>query len=231
MAKKVAEENDNVSGKQTKTKRTTTRSSSSKAAGKAKVETSSDGTEDTSTTSATASTTKRKAKTKEATSEIKEQALAAAQFALEKKATRVKLIDLTQITSLTDYFVVASGDSDKQVKAIAENVVVEMREKYGLSAWRTEGWDTNHWVIIDFVDFVVHVFQEEARLYYNLERLYSDAPQQEVEDKGLPPAKRKRKTVTVQSDLIESENSEDSTSEDKMEEPKVKIISKTDKLQ
>ena len=90
-------------------------------------------------------------------------AKAAARFAVEKKATGVKILSLTGITSITDYFVVATGDSDPQVKAIAENISTHLREDYGQHAFRSEGWESLQWVILDYVDFVVHVFQTQAR--------------------------------------------------------------------
>ncbi len=83
---------------------------------------------------------------------------------------------------MTDYFVIATGSSDRQVKAIAENIIAEMRDTEGVGAWRSEGWDSLHWVIIDFVDFVVHVFHPESREFYNIERLWADAPMTEVKD-------------------------------------------------
>jgi ribosome-associated protein len=104
------------------------------------------------------------------------------------------VLDLTKITSMTDFFVVATGTSDRQVKAIAENIVSQMRDTEGVQAWRSEGWDGLQWVIIDFVDFVVHVFQSEARKFYNIERLWADAPMEEVKEEAEPakPAPKKR---------------------------------------
>ncbi len=124
--------------------------------------------------------------------EVRKAALAAAQYAIERKASEVKMLDLTGITSMTDFFVVASGDSDRQVKAIAENVIASMRDLEGVSPWRSEGWDALQWIVIDFVDFVVHVFQTESRHFYNIERLWADAPTVEVED-TLPKAKAPKK--------------------------------------
>jgi ribosome-associated protein len=113
----------------------------------------------------------------------------AAHYALEKKATDIHVLDLREITSMTDYFVIATGSSDRQVKAIAENVIAEMRDTEGIGAWRSEGWDSLHWIIVDFVDFVVHVFLEESRKFYNIERLWADAPMVEVKDE-IPAAKK-----------------------------------------
>ena len=120
---------------------------------------------------------------------IRKIALAAAQFAIDKKASNVKLIDLRAVTAITDYFVVASGSSDTQVKAIADNVIAEMR-KQDYVPWKSEGWDAKQWIIIDFVDLVVHIFHETAREFYNLERLWADAPTEIIEDK-LSTSKRR----------------------------------------
>lgn len=126
----------------------------------------------------------------------KQNALAAAQFAIEKKAENVRLLELKDVTSITDYFVVCSADTDRQVKAIAENVIVEMRDNLGQQPWRSEGWDTLRWVIIDFVDFVVHVLQSEAREFYNIERLWADAPSETVEDTATKPKRSTRKKAS-----------------------------------
>ncbi len=124
----------------------------------------------------------------------KEIAITAAKYLLEKKATHIELLDLRELTSMTDYFIICSGSSDQQVKAIAENVIVKMRDDHGVAPWRSEGWDSLQWVIVDFVDFVVHVFRENAREFYNLERLWADAPKEEIADepiKKVTAAKKK----------------------------------------
>jgi ribosome-associated protein len=130
----------------------------------------------------------------------KQNALAAAQFAIERKAENVRLLELKDVTSITDYFVVCSADTDRQVKAIAENVIVEMRDNLGQQPWRSEGWDTLRWVIIDFVDFVVHVLQSEAREFYNIEKLWADAPSEIVEDTATKPKRASRKKAAADDD-------------------------------
>ncbi|SRR5579883_675187 len=145
----------------------------------------------------------------------KEIALKAARYALEKKADDVHVLDLRGVTSMTDFFVIATGSSDRQVKAIAENVIAEMRDKEGVTAWRSEGWDGLRWVIIDFVDFVVHVFQSDARQYYNVERLWADAPMIEVKDEPTKsPATRTRRSARS-----------DETEKDHKAASKIKVVS------
>ncbi len=127
---------------------------------------------------------------------IREAAFLAAHCALEKKATDVQLLDLRKITSMTDYFIICSASSDMQVKAVAENVIVKMRDEFGIAPWKSEGWDTLQWMIVDFVDFVVHIFRETAREYYHLERLWGDAPTEEIKD---TPVEKKRKPAAKKS--------------------------------
>jgi ribosome-associated protein len=152
---------------------------------------------------------KKVAETPEAQDIIRQQAMDAAQFALEKKAINVRALDLTKITSMTDYFVICTGESEPQVKAIAENVIAKMRDEKGTAPWRSEGWDALQWVLIDFVDFVVHIFQPESRQYYNLERLWADAPAVTVEDSAAiaPKGRSRKKTAELPSTKTQDESS------------------------
>lgn len=94
---------------------------------------------------------------------------------LERKALDVAVLDLTGISSATDYFVIASGNSDVQVKAIADHVVDELK-KDGIRPQHVEGMSGGRWVLLDYIDFVVHVFHPQARAFYQLENLWGDAP-------------------------------------------------------
>ena len=98
----------------------------------------------------------------------------AAELALSKKAQDVLILDLRNISAVADFFVICSGTSDVQVKAIAE-AVEEGLKKSGVTPWHTEGYAARRWVLLDFVDVVVHVFHAKAREYYMLERLWDDA--------------------------------------------------------
>lgn len=104
----------------------------------------------------------------------------AAEYALDKKANEVKILDLRGITSITDYFVICSGDADIQVKAIANNIIDKLREE-DIHVWNVEGYNTGQWILLDFVDVVVHIFHEDAREYYGLERLWGDAPTESIQ--------------------------------------------------
>jgi len=107
----------------------------------------------------------------------------AAELALERKAHDVMALDLRGIATVTDYFLVASGNSDIQVKAIADHILEELR-KEGIRPNHVEGLQGGRWVLLDFVDWVVHVFHPSAREFYQLERLWGDAPVQTFEDQA-----------------------------------------------
>ncbi len=112
--------------------------------------------------------------------EITEAVERAAELALERKAADVIALDLASISGATDYFLLASGGSDVQVKAIAENIVEQLKEK-DIRPEHIEGLQGGRWVLIDYIDFVVHVFHEEARQFYQLEVLWGDAPRLEFD--------------------------------------------------
>lgn len=94
------------------------------------------------------------------------------------------LLDLRGLTSATDWFVIASGESDVQVKAIADRIEERLRQEKGVKPWHVEGLSNAYWVLLDYVDFVVHVFHRDARDYYDLERLWADAPAERFEEAG-----------------------------------------------
>ena len=96
------------------------------------------------------------------------------EFTLSKKAEDVLLFDLRKITPMTDFFVICSGGSDVQVKAIADAVIDGCKKK-DYKIYHVEGFDALTWVLIDLVDIVVHIFQHDVRKYYQLERLWGDA--------------------------------------------------------
>jgi ribosome-associated protein len=102
-------------------------------------------------------------------------AAAAARAASSKQAKRITVIDVRELITITDYFVICSGSSDRQVSTIADEVVKELKGQ-GVRPVRREGESGASWHLIDFVDLVVHVFDEEARDFYRLETLWADAP-------------------------------------------------------
>ncbi len=104
-----------------------------------------------------------------------ELAVAAARAAAGKQAKQIVILDVRDLIGITDYFVIASGSSDRQVRTVAEEIERTLKAQ-GLRPVRREGAREGRWVLLDFVDFVAHVFRAEEREYYDLERLWSDAP-------------------------------------------------------
>jgi ribosome-associated protein len=109
-------------------------------------------------------------------------AVAAAQAAAAKQASDIVILDVRELIVITDYFVIASGSSDRQVRTLVEEIEKGVRERLDVKPVRREGEDGWQWVLLDYVDVVVHVFSEEQREYYDLERLWRDAPRLEWEE-------------------------------------------------
>ena len=105
---------------------------------------------------------------------LDERVVQALQAASEKKAIDLVVIDLREIASFTDYFVIASGANERQVQAISDEVY-ETLKKSGSAAARVEGYKTAEWILLDYGDFVVHVFEQKARAFYDLERLWRES--------------------------------------------------------
>lgn len=94
----------------------------------------------------------------------------------ERKAEQIVKLNLQKIpNTITDYFVICHGNSRSQVEAIAESVEMEVKKATGLNPWHKEGFENAEWILLDYFDVVVHIFQEEARNYYKLEKLWADA--------------------------------------------------------
>jgi ribosome-associated protein len=108
----------------------------------------------------------------------------AAELLLDRKAYDVSLLDLRGISTATDFFLIASGRSDTHVSAVADHVIEELKPEHGRPVG-VEGLRAGRWVLIDYVDFVVHVFHPAAREFYQLERLWGDAPLHLI-DSGVP---------------------------------------------
>jgi ribosome-associated protein len=125
-------------------------------------------------------------------SELKKQVSAAIQACLDKKAEELSILEMEKGSgAFTDYFVLCSGTNPRQIQAIADEV--EMRLKAtGLRPTHVEGYKQADWVLIDYVDFVVHIFSEKARKFYDLERLWKSA--RRLQPSELKAAARKRKT-------------------------------------
>ena len=110
---------------------------------------------------------------------------AAVGAAQEKKAEDIVLMDMREISGMADYFVVCTGTSDAQIKAIVESIEIRLKGEFTERPWHVEGADHRQWVLMDYVDMVVHVFTPERRAFYDLERLWGDAPLERIEGPSL----------------------------------------------
>ena len=98
----------------------------------------------------------------------------------DKKGEDIKVIDISEITVLADYFIIANGSNDSQVRALVENVEEEL-SKEGFEVKQREGYGLGNWVLLDFGSIIVHVFDKENRLFYDLERIWRDGKSVDVE--------------------------------------------------
>ena len=114
-----------------------------------------------------------------------------AQFALSKKAHDVTIMDLRKLTDMTDFFVVCAADSDVQAKAVAD-AITDGTERLGVHAWHREGLSHRQWILLDYIDVVVHVFHRDVRKFYGLEKLWGDAKLEIVTDEVLDKKKLRK---------------------------------------
>ena len=96
-------------------------------------------------------------------------------LALDKKAENLLILDLRGLTSITDYFVICSGTSSRHTRTIAEEITKTMKKKIKFPGVHTEGVQEGSWIVIDYIDIIVHIFDEETREKYQLEKLWGDA--------------------------------------------------------
>jgi ribosome-associated protein len=106
---------------------------------------------------------------------LDERVMLALHAAAEKKAHDLVVLDLREVASFTDFFVIASGTNVRQVQAVADEVQEQLRRRLGVKPARVEGYNTAEWVLLDYGDFILHVFEEKSRRFYDLERLWRDA--------------------------------------------------------
>jgi ribosome-associated protein len=116
--------------------------------------------------------------------EVREWARSAARAASSKGGEETVIIDVGDVLAITDAFVVTSGRNGRQVKTIAEEVEARLKADGGIRPLRVEGLGDSQWILLDYGDLVVHVFLDETRRYYDLERLWSDAPRVAWEDEA-----------------------------------------------
>ncbi|MDR0534417.1 MAG: ribosome silencing factor [Verrucomicrobiales bacterium] len=98
-----------------------------------------------------------------------------AEFAADKKANNPVILDLSELNGPASYFLICSGESEPQLKAIAESITGGLRDKHGIRAISAEGRNTSQWIVLDYGSLLVHIMHEEKRAFYNLEKLWRDA--------------------------------------------------------
>jgi ribosome-associated protein len=116
--------------------------------------------------------------------QVRQWARTAARAASAKGGDETVIIEVGGVLAITDAFVITSGRNTRQVKTIAEEVEARLKTDGGISPLRVEGLGDSHWILLDYGDLVVHVFLDETREYYDLERLWSDAPRVAWEDEA-----------------------------------------------
>jgi ribosome-associated protein len=108
----------------------------------------------------------------------------AGEFALEKKAFDVRILDLRKLSSVCDFFVICSASVEVHARAIAD-CITENLKKQGVRFWHNEGYQASRWILLDYVDVVVHIFLPEVREFYSLEKLWGDAKIEELSEEKL----------------------------------------------
>jgi len=101
------------------------------------------------------------------------------QHIIDKKGENIVVLDLRKVTSITDYFVICSGTVDQHIKAIKDNIIEKLEEE-GIKYWHVEGEQALSWILIDYVDVVVHIFHSITREYYKIEKLWADAKMEKI---------------------------------------------------
>jgi ribosome-associated protein len=126
---------------------------------------------------------------------------AAVEAALDKKAENVAVLDLRALSDVTDYFIICNGHSSRHVQTIADAIERSLLEKRR-RAKHVEGYSRGEWILMDYIDFVVHIFTSERRGYYALDKLWADAPKMNLDG---APAKRGRRTSVGAADAVREE--------------------------
>jgi ribosome-associated protein len=113
-------------------------------------------------------------------SELDRELMLAIECAIEKKASDLLVLDLRQIASFTEFFAIVSGMNQRQVQAISDEIRERLKNELGRRPIRIEGYASAEWVLLDYGDFIFHIFDKEAREFYDLERLWRDASRVEL---------------------------------------------------
>ena len=112
--------------------------------------------------------------------ELDEELKLALTCASEKKAFNLRALDLREVATFTEFFIIASGANQRQVQAIADEIDEQLKKQLQIKPVRTEGYGSAEWILMDYGDFIVHIFEQKAREFYDLERLWRDAGRVEI---------------------------------------------------
>ncbi|MCK4518949.1 MAG: ribosome silencing factor [Candidatus Omnitrophica bacterium] len=113
-----------------------------------------------------------------------------AKAALEKKADNIVIMNMKKLSMVCDFFLICSGNTERKVKAIAGSITDDLK-KAALKVWHIEGYNEASWVLLDCYDVVIHIFKSELRDFYNLERLWADAPKDMLTEESVKKVKEK----------------------------------------
>jgi ribosome-associated protein len=125
----------------------------------------------------------------------KEKSLLIARAALEKKADNVVIMDMSDIATVCDFFLICGGNSERKNKAIADHILKQLKGK-SLKASHVEGYNEGLWILLDYIDVVVHIFKNDLRQFYNLERLWADAPQKSLTEERVKEIRERSQNPT-----------------------------------
>ena len=128
---------------------------------------------------------------------IQQRVRTAVSAAHDKKAFDLDVLAVSEVTSIADYFVLCSANTERQTQAIADGILDKLRKEEGVKPLLVEGATPGRWILIDFGDFIFHIFTEDCRRYYGLERLWGDAPnvkQEFTEEVHAPRSARRKKS-------------------------------------
>ena len=128
-------------------------------------------------------------------SSIESRVRVAVSAALDKKAIDLDVLSVGELTSIADYFVICSASNERQAAAIADAVVAKLKEELNVRPLLIEGTTPGRWILLDFGDFIIHIFTEDVRRFYGLERLWGDAPNVTSEFTGEVEAEKPRRAL------------------------------------
>ena len=100
----------------------------------------------------------------------------------EKKAVDIKIIDISKISVIADYFIIAGGSNQRQIKTLADTIEDKLGKEFGVAPKSIEGYNTANWILMDYADVIIHIFNQEERLFYDLERIWTDGNVVEIEN-------------------------------------------------